>query len=154
MSSSLQLHGLQHARLPCPLLSLRLCTNSHPMIQRCYLMIWYSAVLFSLCLKFFPASESFPMSQFFTSDGQSIGALASVSVLPKNSQGWFPLGLTSLILQSYTMSKYMSFIGWVSGTTFAQEDIRGNINGNNKLRVYQCFRHLPSLHTPSTWTLT
>ena len=54
-------------------------------------------VPFSSCLQSFPASEYFPMSQFFTSDGQSIGASASASVLPINIQGWFPLGLTGLI---------------------------------------------------------
>ena len=50
-----------------------------------------------LCLQSFPTSGSFPMSQLFTSGDQSIGALASVSVLPVNIQGWFPLGLTGLI---------------------------------------------------------
>ena len=113
-----------------------------------------------LCCPPLPLPSIFHSIRVFSNESvhirwPSIGALASVSVLPMNRQGWFPLGLTSLIsLQSYTVSKYMSFIGWVSGTTFAQEDIRGNINKNNKLRVYQCFRHLPSLHTPSTWTLT
>ena len=48
-------------------------------------------------LQSFPASGSFPMSQLFTSGGQSIGASASTSVLPMNRQGWFPLGLTYLI---------------------------------------------------------
>ena len=57
----------------------------------------------------FPASESFPMSQLFTSGGQSIGASASASVLPVNIQGWFPLGLTGLIsLLSKGLSKVFS----------------------------------------------
>ena len=51
-----------------------------------------------LCFQFFPTSESFPMSQLFTSSGQSIGVSASASVLPMNVPGWFPLGLTSLIM--------------------------------------------------------
>ena len=51
---------------------------------------------FSSCLQFFPASGSFPVSQLFTSGGQSIGASASASVLPMNIQGWFHLRLTSL----------------------------------------------------------
>ena len=56
---------------------------------------------FSSCPQSFPASVSFPMSQFFPSGGQSIGASASASVLPTNIQDWFPVGLTSLIsLQS------------------------------------------------------
>ena len=60
-----------------------------------------SVVLFSSCLRSFPASESFPMSQFFASGGQSIGDSDSASVLPMNIQDWFPLGLTGLItLQS------------------------------------------------------
>ena len=53
--------------------------------------------LFSFCLQSFPASGSFPMSQFFSSGGQSIRASALARVLPMNIQGWFPLGLTGLI---------------------------------------------------------
>ena len=60
-----------------------------------------SVVPFSKCLQSFPASVSFPMSQFFASRGQSIGASASASVLPMNIQDWFPLGWTGWIpLQS------------------------------------------------------
>ena len=62
-----------------------------------------------LCLQSFPASGSFPTSQFFTSGGQSTGASASASVLPTNIQGWFPSGLTSLIsLQSKGLSRVFS----------------------------------------------
>ena len=57
----------------------------------------YHLIPFSSCLQSFPASGSFPMSQFFASGGQSIGASASASVLPMNIQSWFPLGLTGLI---------------------------------------------------------
>ena len=65
--------------------------------------------LFSFCLYFFPASGSFPMSQPFTSGGQSIGASASASVLPVNIQDWFPLGLTGLTsLQFKGLSKVFS----------------------------------------------
>ena len=61
----------------------------------------------SSCLQPFPASVSFPKSQFFTSGSQSIGA--SVSVLPMNIQGWFPLRLTGLIsLQSKRLSRVFS----------------------------------------------
>ena len=60
-------------------------------IQHLILARFYS------CPQFFPASRSFPVSQFFTSSGQSIGASASVSVLPMNIQDWFPLGWTGLI---------------------------------------------------------
>ena len=64
---------------------------------------------FSSCPQSFPASGSFPMSQFFTSGGQNIGASASASVLPMNIQVWFPLGLAGLIsLQSKGLSKVFS----------------------------------------------
>ena len=57
-------------------------------------------------LQFFPASGSFPMSRLIALGGQMIGASASSSVLPKNIQGWFPLGLTGLIpLQSKGFSR-------------------------------------------------
>ena len=60
-------------------------------------------------LQSFPALGSFSMGQFFTSGGQSIGALASAAVLPMNIQGWFPLGLTGLIsLQSKELSRVFS----------------------------------------------
>ena len=61
----------------------------------------------SSCPQSFPASGSFPVSQLFTSDSQSIGASTSASVLPVNSQGWFPLGLTGLILLSKGLSSLL-----------------------------------------------
>ena len=67
-----------------------------PLSQWCYLTISSSAASF-FCLQSFPASGSFPISQLFTSDGWSIGASVSASVLPVNIQDWFPLGLTGLI---------------------------------------------------------
>ena len=109
MSDSLQPHELQHARLPCPSLSPRVCSNSCPLSQWCYWTISSSAPLFPSCLQSFPASGSFLMSQHFTSGSQGIGASASASVLPMNMQGWFPLGLTSLIsLQSKGLSRVFS----------------------------------------------
>ena len=120
MSNSLWPHGLQQGRLPCPLLSPRAYSDSCPLSWWCYLTISSSAVLFSFCLQSFPASESFPMSQFFTSGGQSIRASASASVLPVNIQGLFPLGLTGLIsLQSkgllrvyMSLHKYYLLLEW------------------------------------------
>ena len=97
MSNPLQPHGLQHARLPCPLPTPGDCPNSCPSSKWCHPTISSSVVPFSSCLQSFPASGSFPMSQFFTSGGQSIGASASASVLPVNIQDWLPLGLTGLI---------------------------------------------------------
>ena len=77
----------------------RACSHSYPFSRWCLPAISSSVVPFSSCLQSFPASRSFQMSQLFASSGQSIGI--SASVLPVNIQGWFPLGLTSLIsLQS------------------------------------------------------
>ena len=95
MSNSLQPHGLQHARLPCPSLSPRVCSNSCPLSHWCHPAISSSVTSFSSCPQSFPASGSFPMSWLFTSGGQINGA--TVSVLPMNIQGWFPLGLIGLI---------------------------------------------------------
>ena len=97
MSDSLQTHGLQHTRLPCPSLSSGACPNSCSLSKWCHPTISSSVVPFSFWLQSFPASGSFPMSQLFTSGGQSIGASASASVLLMNIQNWFPLGLIGLI---------------------------------------------------------
>ena len=66
-------------------------SNSCPSSQWCHPAISSSVIPFSSHLQSFPASDSFPMSQLFTSGGQSIGVSASTSVLPMNIQGWFPL---------------------------------------------------------------
>ena len=95
--NTLRPHGLQHARLPCPSTTPGASSNSCPSSQWCHPTIASSVVPFSSCLQSFPASGPFPMSHFFTSGGQSIGVLASASVLPVNTQDWFPLGLTGLI---------------------------------------------------------
>ena len=78
MADSLQPHGLQHARVPCPSPSPGVCLNSCPLSRWCYLSISSSAAIVSSCLQSFPASGSFPMSRLFASGGQSIGASASV----------------------------------------------------------------------------
>ena len=96
VSNCLQPHGLRHVRLTCPLPTPGDCTNSCPLSWWCHSTIWSSIVPFSSCLLSFPASESFPMSRFFSSGGQSTGALASATVLPMNIQDWFLLGLTGL----------------------------------------------------------
>ena len=72
----------------------RAYSNSCPLSLWCHPTISSSVVPFSSCLQSFPASESFQMSQFFTSGGQSIGVSASESALSMNIQDWFPLGLT------------------------------------------------------------
>ena len=108
-SDSVGCHGLQHARLPCPSPTPGTCSNSCPSSWWYDWTISSSVVPFSSCLQFFPASGSFPRSQFFASGGQSIGTSDSASVLPMNIQGWFPLGLTGWIsLQSKWLSRVFS----------------------------------------------
>ena len=109
MSDSLQPHGLQHARPPCPSLTPGVYSNSCPLSWWCHPTISSSVIPFSSHLQSFPALGSFPMSQFFASGDQSIGVLASASVLPMNIQDWFPLGLTDLIsLLSKGLSRVFS----------------------------------------------
>ena len=109
MSNCWQPHGLQHTRLPCPSLSPGACSNSCPLSLWCHPTISSSVAPFSSCPQSFWASRSFPMSWFILSGGQSIGALASASVLPMNIEGWFPLGLIGLIfLQSKGLSRVFS----------------------------------------------
>ena len=109
VSDSLQPHELQHARLPCPSPTPRVYPNSRPLSWWCHPTISSSVVPFSSCPQSFPASGSFQMCQPFTSGGQSIGVSASTSVLPMNTQDWFPLGWTGRIpLQSEGLSRVFS----------------------------------------------
>ena len=109
VSNSLWPHGLQNPRLPCPSPTPGACLNSCPLCWWCHPTISSSVIPFSSCLQSFPASGSFPISQFFASGGQSIGASASASVLPMTIQDWFPLRLTGLIsLQSRGFSRVFS----------------------------------------------
>ena len=102
-------HGLQHARPPCPSPTPGVYSNSCPLSRWCHLTISSSVIRFFSCLQSFSASGSFPMSQFFTSGGQSIGVSASASVLPMNIQDWFPLGWIGWIsLQSKGLSRVFS----------------------------------------------
>ena len=96
MFNSLQPHGLQHARLLCPSPTPRACSNSCPLSQWCHPTISASVVPFSH-QQYFPASGSFPVSQFFPSGGQRIGVSASTSVPPMNTQDWSSLGCTGWI---------------------------------------------------------
>ena len=132
VSDSLQPHGLHHARLPCPSLSPRVCSNS------CALRWWYhptilsSVVPFSSCFQSFPASGSFPMSQFFASSGQSIGTLDSSLVLSMNVQGWLPSGWT----------------GWIS----LQSKEPSRVFSNTTVQKHQFFSTQPSLWSnPHVW---
>ena len=102
-------HGLQHAWLACPSPTLRAYSNLCPSLWWCHPTISSSVIPFSSSLQSFPVSGSFPMSQFCASGGQSIGVSASASVLPMNSQDWFPLGWTGWIsLQSKGLSRVFS----------------------------------------------
>ena len=109
VSNSLQSHELKHARLPYPSPTPRACSNSCPSNRWCHPIISSSVSPFSPCLQSFPASGSFPMSQFFASGSQSTGVSASASVLPMNTHDWSPLGWTDWIsLQSKGLSRVFS----------------------------------------------
>ena len=109
MSDSLQPHGRQHTRLPCPSSTPRAYSNSCPSCRWHHPTISYSFVQFPSCLQSLPESVSFPKSQFFASGGQIIGVSASTSLLPMNIQCLFPLGLTDWIsLQSKGLSRVFS----------------------------------------------
>ena len=133
---TLQPHGLQHTRPPCPSPTPRVDSNSCPLSQRCHSAISSSVIPISSHLQSFPASGSFPMSQFFKSGGQSIGASVSASVLPMNIQDWSPLGWTGWIpLQSKGPSRVFS---------------------NTTLQKHQFFSAQPSSQSNShihTWSL-
>ena len=92
VSDSLQLHRLQHDRLPCPSPATGACSNSCPSSWWCHQTNSSSVIPFSSHLQSFPGSECFLLSRFFTSGGQIIGVSALASVLPVNIQDWFPLG--------------------------------------------------------------
>ena len=77
VSNFLGPHGLQHTRLPCPSPTPVACSNSCPSSQWCHPTISFSVIPFSSCLQSFPASEYFPMGQFFASGGQNIGPTTS-----------------------------------------------------------------------------
>ena len=124
ISDSLRPHGLQHSRPPCPAPTPTVYSNLGPLSQWWHLAISSSVIPFSFHLHSFPASGSFPMSQFL-SGGQSIGVSASSSVLPMNIQDWFLLGWTSLIsLKSKGLSRVFS---------------------NTTVQKHQLFRARPSL---------
>ena len=133
MSNSLRLHGLSTPGFPVLHYFLEFA-QTH--VHWCHPTISFSVALFSSCSQFFPASRSFPINWLFASGGQSIGALASASVLPISIQVWFPLGLTGLIS---LLSKGLSSV--FSSTT---------------LQKHQFFSTQPSLWSNShigTWLL-
>ena len=109
VSVSLQPHESQHARPPCPSPAPGVHSDSCPSSPWCHPAISSSVVDFSSCPQSLPASESFPVSQLFTRDGQSTGVSALASFLPKKSQGWFPSEWTGWIsLQTKRLSRVFS----------------------------------------------
>jgi len=109
VSDSLWPRESQHARPPCPSPTPRVHSDSRPSNQWCHPANSSSVIPFSSCPQSLPASESFPISQLFAWGGQSIGVSALASVLPMNTQDWFPLGWTGWIsLQSKGLSRVFS----------------------------------------------
>ena len=108
MSTSLQPHESQHARLHCPSPTPGVPSDSCPSSQWCHPAISSSVIPFSSCPQSLPASESFPMSQLFTWGGQSTGVSASASFPPKKSQGWSSEWTGWISLQSKGPSRVIS----------------------------------------------
>ena len=135
VSDSLWPHKPQHARPPCPSPTPGVYPDSCPLSQWFHLTISFSVIRFS-CHQSFPASGSFQMSQFFASGNQSIGVSASTSVLPMNTQDWFPLGWT----------------GWI----FLKSEGISRVFSNTTVQKHQLFSVQPSLWSNShinTWLL-
>ena len=111
VSNSLRPHESQHARPPCPSPAPGVHSDSRPSSPWCHPAISSSVVPFSSCPQSLPVLGSFPMSQLFAGGGQSTGASAIASFLPKKSQGWSPSERTGWIsLQSKGLSRVFSNI--------------------------------------------
>ena len=109
MSDSLQPHGMQHSRSPCPSPTLGVYSKSRPLSGWQHPIISSSLLAFSSCSEFFQESGSFQKSHFFLSGGQSIGVSATALVFPVNIQDWFTSGWTDWIsLQSKGLSRVFS----------------------------------------------
>ena len=125
VSDSLRPHGLQHAWLPCPSPTPGARSNSCPSSWWGHQTISSFVIPFSSCLQSFPALESLPLSQFFTSDGQNIGVSASSSVLPVTIQelgwaGWISLQSKRLsrVFSNTTVQKHQYL--WLSAFFIVQ----------------------------------
>ena len=154
-------HELQHARLLCSSLPPRVCSNSCPLSRWCHPAISSSVVPFSSHLPSFPASGSFPMSQFFTTGDQSIGVSASASVLPVNIQDWFPLGWTGWIsLQSNGLSRvlfnttvqkhYLNIHKYMHCNFFFPRKLTHNIGTSGSQRLGHNWHDWACTHTHTT----
>ena len=135
----MQHHKSQHARPPGPSPTPGVHPNPCPLSRWCHPTISSSVVPFSSCPQSFPASGSFPMSQFFASGDQNIGVSASTSVLPMNTQDWSPLGWTSWIsLQSKGFSRVFS------NTTVQKHQFFGaqpSLQSNSYIHTWQLKKH-------------
>ena len=129
VSDSLWPHELQHARPPCSSPSPGVHSVSCPSSPSCHPAISSSVVPFSSCPQSLPVSESFPMSQLFSWGGQSTGASALASFLPKKSQGWSPSEWT----------------GWIS----LQSKGLSRVFSNTAVQRHQCFGTQPSSQSKS-----
>ena len=136
VSDSLRPHESQHARPPCPSPTPGVHPNSCPSSRWCHPAISSSVIPFSSYPQSLPASESFPISQFFTWGGQSIGVSALASVLPKNTQDWSPLEWTVWIsLQSKGRERVFS------NTTVQKHQFFAYIYAYLYLVTKHCIRH-------------
>ena len=135
MSDSLQPHGLQHTRPPCPSPTPRVYPNSRPSSQWCHPTISSSVIPFSSCPQSLPATGSFPMSQRFTRGGQSTGVSALASFLQKNTQDWSLLEWTDWIS---SQSKGLSRV-------FSNTTVQILIYTNNLMIDFHSTVRLPSL---------
>ena len=126
---TLQPHGLQYARPPCPSATPRVYSNSCPLSRWCHPTISSSVVPFSSCLQSFPASGSFQMSQLFTSGGQSIGVSASTSVLPMNIQDWsFRIDWLDLLAVQGTLKSLLQHHSLNTTVFVKSKQVKFNIN--------------------------
>ena len=129
MSDSLRPHESQHARPPCPSPAPGVHPDSRLSSEWCHPAISSSVIPFSSCPQCLPASESFPVSQFFAWGGQSTGVSALASFLPKKSQDWSP----------------SEWNGWIS----SQSKGLSRVFSNTAVQKHQFFGAQPSSQSNS-----
>ena len=128
----------KHARLPCPSLSLGVCSNLCPWSRWCHPTISSSVIPFSPGPQSFPTSGSFPMTQLFASGGQSIGA--SASALPVNTPDWFPLRLTGWSYSPRDSQESSSALKFESINSLALSLLCGLDGGNSEIFSYPNYK--------------
>ena len=138
MFESLWPHGLQHARPPCPSPTPRDFSKACPLSQWCHTPISSSVIPRTSHLQSFPAAGSFPMSQFFTSGGQSIGVSASAPVLSVNIQDWFPSGLTGWISWKWERTVYLDLSNFKGHASSSPSYLHSLIHSFNQYIFIEC----------------